>query len=109
MVLIIGRRPLDADEIKPMWTAMSLWTEVPPMTDIADILAEVMHSPEPVDAIRAMVLAHGGSWADPENVSGLFEVQLAGLIGIGPSAASAVDDWVYQAKRQVGGKTDVKT
>ena len=68
------------------------------MTDIQRVLTEIAKVADPVNAIRRLVLAHGGTWTDADNATGLFEVQLAGLVGIGPSAATAVDDWLQQAK-----------
>ena len=72
------------------------------MTDIEDVLAEMAKAADPVDTIRHLVLAQGGTWTDAENATGLFDVQLAGLVGIGPSAATAVDDWLQQAKKTLG-------
>ena len=72
------------------------------MTDIEDVLTEMAKAADPVNAIRRLVLAHGGTWTDAENATGLFEVQLAGVVGIGPSAATAVDDWLQQAKKTLG-------
>ena len=71
------------------------------MTEIAAVLAQIEQSKDPVATIRQLVLAHGGHWCDPENAKGLFEIQLMGLAGIGPSVAAAVDDWVLQAKDTV--------
>jgi hypothetical protein len=51
-----------------------------------------------VAELRARVLQENGLWFDPEEVRGIVEIQLAGLVGVGPSVASAVDDWVEQAK-----------
>ena len=71
------------------------------MNEIAAVLAQIEQSTDPVATIRQLVLAHGGHWCDPENTKGLFEIQLMGLAGIGPSGAAAVDDWVLQAKDTV--------
>ena len=71
------------------------------MTDIASILADVSRASEPVTVIRDLVVEQGGSWCDPAATSGIFEVQLAGLVGIGPSQAAAVDDWILQANEAV--------
>jgi hypothetical protein len=48
--------------------------------------------------MRSAVLSQGGFWPEQQPTSGLFEVQLFGVVGIGPSQAAAVDDWVVQAK-----------
>ena len=71
------------------------------MTEIAAILTQIEASKDPVATVRRLVLAHGGHWCDPENAHGLYDVQLMGLAGIGPSAAAAVDDWLMQAKDTV--------
>jgi len=71
------------------------------MTEIAAVLAQVQNAPDPVAAVKRLVLAHGGHWCDPENTKGLFEIQLMGLVGLGPSVAAAVDDWLMQAKDTV--------
>jgi hypothetical protein len=44
------------------------------------------------------VLARGGVWADDPPASGLFEIQLLGLSGIGSTAETAVKDWIVQAE-----------
>jgi hypothetical protein len=64
------------------------------LTPIVDQLRVVT---DKVAMVRDLVLEHGGFWQDPENQTGLFEIQLAGLAGIGPSAAAAVEDWLAQA------------
>jgi hypothetical protein len=68
------------------------------MSEIAHILAEITRTADPVGAIRSCVLARGGTWPDAEIRSGLFEIQLAGLVGLGASARTAVEDWILQAK-----------
>ncbi|KGK99824.1 hypothetical protein [Thalassobacter sp. 16PALIMAR09] len=71
------------------------------MTEIEAILAQIETSPDPVAAVKRLVLAYDGHWCDPENTKGLFEIQLTGLVGLGPSVAAAVDDWLMQAKDTV--------
>ena len=71
------------------------------MNEIAAILTQIETSQDPVATVRRLVLAYDGHWCDPENAHGLFEVQLMGLAGIGPSVAAAVDDWLLQAKDTV--------
>ena len=71
------------------------------MTEIAAVLAQVQNAPDPVAAVKRLVLAYDGLWCGPENAKGLFEIQLMGLAGIGPSVAAAVDDWLMQAKDTV--------
>jgi hypothetical protein len=70
------------------------------MTDMDSILSEVAKAADPVAVIRKHVLAQGGVWADETPISGLFEIQLAGLIGIGPSAPTAAEDWIMQARQR---------
>jgi hypothetical protein len=79
------------------------------MTDIAQILEELAKSADPVDVLRSLVLEQGGFWSNPTEPSGLFEVQFAGLIGIGPSPASAVDDWIMQAHARLKPMSDSST
>jgi hypothetical protein len=79
------------------------------MTDIAQILEELAKSADPVDVLRSLVLEQGGFWSNPTEPSGLFEVQFAGLIGIGPSPASAVDDWITQAHGRLKPMSDSVT
>lgn len=67
------------------------------MVEITRILAEIRRAADPVQVARDLVLADGGAWLAPENHRGLFEIQLAGLVGIGPSARAAVEDWIAQA------------
>lgn len=71
------------------------------MADIASILADVCRAPDPVTVIRDRVLEQGGAWCDPSATPGIFEIQLAGLVGIGPSLTAAVDDWLVQANEAV--------
>jgi hypothetical protein len=70
------------------------------LTPIVDQLRVVT---DKVAMVRDLVLEHGGFWQDPENQTGLFEIQLAGLAGIGPSAAAAVEDWLAQAMTFLSG------
>ena len=69
-----------------------------PMTVIEDILRALEGASDPVAELRSRVLQENGLWFDPEEVRGIVEIQLAGLVGVGPSVAAAVDDWVEQAK-----------
>jgi len=68
------------------------------MSEIANILADIARTADPVGVIRSSVLAQGGFWPDAEIQSGIFEIQLAGIIGLGSSLRTAVDDWILQAK-----------
>lgn len=77
---------------KEKWEAMMSSEMI--LTPIVDQLRVVT---DKVAMVRDLVLEHGGFWQDPENQTGLFEIQLAGLAGIGPSAAAAVEDWMAQA------------
>ena len=69
-----------------------------PMTVIEDILRALEGASDPVAELRNRVLQENGLWFDPQEVRGIVEIQLAGLVGVGPSVAAAVDDWVEQAK-----------
>ena len=69
-----------------------------PMTVIEDILRALEGASDPVAELRSRVLQENGLWFDPQEVRGIVEIQLAGLVGVGPSVAAAVDDWVEQAK-----------
>jgi hypothetical protein len=69
------------------------------MTDITQILAQIAQAADPTEVIKANVLQEGGLWLKPgEQVRSLVEIQLCGLVGIGPSVATAVDDWIVQAR-----------
>ena len=68
-------------------------------SDLPALLKEVTSASNPVEVIRALVLQTGGFWQDETRKSGLFEIQLAGIMGLGSSAETAVDDWLQQAQR----------
>jgi hypothetical protein len=68
------------------------------MTDIAQVLSKVSTAADPVDGLRSAVLSQDGFWPAQQTGIGIYEVQLFGVVGIGPSQAAAVDDWVVQAK-----------
>jgi hypothetical protein len=68
------------------------------MTVIEDILRTLEGASDPVAELRSRVLQENGLWFDPEEARGIVEIQLVGLVGVGPSVAAAVDDWVEQAK-----------
>lgn len=68
------------------------------METIKDILADLKRTSDPVAVLRNWIVAEGGVWSDPERLPGIVEIQLAGLVGIGPSVAAAADDWIVQAK-----------
>jgi hypothetical protein len=70
---------------------------------LSPIVEQLRSVTDKVALVRDLVLAHGGFWQDPENQTGLFEIQLAGLAGIGPSAAAAVEDWLAQAMTFLSG------
>ena len=67
--------------------------------DIPAVLSKLSASSNPVEVIRDLVLRTGGFWQDTEEASGLFEIQLEGIMGLGSSAQAAVEDWVIQARR----------
>lgn len=66
--------------------------------DIASTLHRLAGAKDRVAAAREIVLARGGVWADDPPASGLFEIQLLGLPGIGSTAETAVKDWIVQAE-----------
>ena len=69
------------------------------MADISQILVELAQAEDPTEVIKANVLQEGGLWVEPgEHVRSLVEIQLCGLVGIGPSMPAAVDDWIEQAR-----------
>ena len=64
-----------------------------------ELIAVLEQAPDPVEAVKTLVLAAGGTWVEPEpGIPGIAEIQLAGLVGIGPSLPAAVDDWLLQAQ-----------
>jgi hypothetical protein len=67
--------------------------------DIPAVLSKLAASSNPVEVIRDLVLRTGGFWHDTVEASGLFEIHLAGITGLGSSAQAAVEDWVIQARR----------
>lgn len=71
--------------------------------NLTPIVEQLRVVTDKVAMVRDLVLEHGGFWQDPENQTGLFEIQLAGLAGIGPSAAAAVEDWLAQAMTFLSG------
>lgn len=66
--------------------------------EIAQILHQLASANDRVAAARNIVLEHGGHWHDDLPPSGLFEIQLLGLMGLGPSAETAIEDWIAQAE-----------
>jgi hypothetical protein len=60
--------------------------------DIPAVLSKLAASSNPV-------LRTGGFGHDTVEASGLFEIHLAGITGLGSSAQAAVEDWVIQARR----------
>ena len=71
------------------------------MTDIAQILSKISGATDPVDVLRAAVLSQDGFWPAQQTGVGIYEVQLFGVVGIGPSLSAAADDWIVQAKEYV--------
>ena len=69
------------------------------MTETAELVARLEQASDPVQTVREMVLAEGGIWVEPTpDIPGIVEIQLAGVLGIGPSVMAALDDWLMQAK-----------
>ena len=71
------------------------------MTDIAQVLSKISGATDPVDVLRAAVLSQDGFWPAQQTGVGIYEVQLFGVVGIGPSLSAAADDWIVQAKEYV--------
>jgi len=71
------------------------------MTDIAQVLSKVSAVADPVDVLRSAVLSQDGFWPAQQTGVGIYEVQLFGVVGIGPSLSAAADDWIVQAKEYV--------
>lgn len=70
------------------------------MADISQILVQLARADDPTEVIKANVLQEGGLWEEPSgHVRSLVEIQLCGLVGIGPTVAAAVDDWIMQARQ----------
>jgi hypothetical protein len=71
------------------------------MTETAELIAQLEQASDPVQTVRDMVLAEGGIWVEPTpGIPGIVEIQLAGVLGIGPSVMAALDDWLMQAKTE---------
>lgn len=71
------------------------------MNDIAQILSKLSGATDPVGVLRAAVLSQDGFWPAQYAGVGIYEVQLFGVVGIGPSLSAAADDWIVQAKAQL--------
>ncbi|HEV8035916.1 hypothetical protein [Yoonia sp.] len=71
------------------------------MTDIAQVLSKVSAAVDPVEILRSAVLSQDGFWPAQQRGAGIYEVQLFGVVGIGPSLSAAADDWIVQAKEYV--------
>ena len=66
--------------------------------DIALTLHKLRSASDRLAVARQIVLDRGGYWADDPPSSGIFEIQLLGLVGIGSGAATAIEDWIMQAE-----------
>ena len=66
--------------------------------DIALTLEQLRSTNDRLMTARQIVLERGGTWADDPPPSGIFEIQLLGLVGIGSGAETAVEDWMAQAE-----------
>lgn len=66
--------------------------------DIALTLHKLRSASDQLAVARQIVLERGGHWADDPPPSGIFEIQLLGLVGIGSGAATAIEDWIAQAE-----------
>lgn len=71
---------------------------MPHANDFPQILQQLRAASDRLAAARQIVLERGGYWADDPAPSGIFEIQLLGLMGIGSSAETAVEDWITQAE-----------
>ena len=69
------------------------------MAETAELVAQLEQASDPVQTVKEMVLAEGGTWVEPTpDIRGIVEIQLAGVLGIGPSVKAALDDWMMQAQ-----------
>lgn len=66
------------------------------------ILGRLRGAPDQLEVARTIVLEQGGQWIDAAGKLGVFEIQLAGLAGIGPSPLTAIEDWMVQARETLG-------
>jgi hypothetical protein len=76
---------------------------MPTRQDFTDVLAQLTASTDVVDKAKELVRARGGNWTEPQGHLGLFEIQIDGVFGIGPTPTAAIDDWMSQARDVVTG------
>lgn len=76
---------------------------MPTRQDFTDVLAQLTASTDLVGKAKQIVLERDGVWAEPQGHLGLFEIQIDGVFGIGPTPAAAIDDWMSQARDVVTG------
>ena len=76
---------------------------MPTHKDFTDVLTQLTASTDLVGKAKELVMARGGIWTEPQGHLGLFEIQIDGVFGIGPTPAAAIDDWMSQARDVVTG------
>ena len=70
------------------------------VSSISDILNRLRTAKDPVKAMQAAVLEHGGNWqVDREGV--FYEIQFLGSVGLGISCQAAVSAWIRAAEAQI--------
>ena len=64
------------------------------------VLDQIAHAKDPLELVRELVLASGGTWIDAATVdmAFLFEVNLHGVRGFGLGASAAIDNWIADTK-----------
>jgi hypothetical protein len=64
------------------------------------VLDQIAHAKDPLELVRELVLASGGTWIDAATVdmAFLFEVNLHGVRGFGLGASAAIDNWIANAE-----------
>ena len=77
------------------------------MAEMAQILAQVERAEDPLEVLKAQIEEDGGLWLEADlQVRGIVELQLCGLVGIGPTVSAAADDWILQARERTRLATD---
>ena len=74
------------------------------MSELASVrnLLQTLHvADDPVQVMKVAIIQNGGVWHDQSQIPCLYEVQCYGVIGLGPTHSSAVDDWVQLAKKEI--------
>lgn len=67
-------------------------------TEFKQAVEVIRKAADPVMAMRDLVLAQGGHWADA-NEDALFEINFLGIAGTGFGATSAVASWIKNVEQ----------